>query len=665
MPSKPWVHPVYATVDYRDLDTLSVSFTSAKTHGAPALFGSGRMYFSAAQPTSINRLGHNTKQASPWRHIYRFSMLGFLLWSASAHAATLSGTVRSSQGVDIANADVYAVNAHLAAASTQSNDQGEYTFLNLPAGGYRVWALPPVDDVHISQFYPDADEFCDGRLISVAANTSASNIDFSLPTGTSLEGQVFNVDGDGVQNVRVRADALFGSISRHSTTDRDGYFRVNGLQKDDTWQLQAAISGTPVQWAGPSYSKDDADIFDPDDNSDVGAWTLLEGIGVLGTVHGPDGPVPDADVRIYAQSQLVQTTTDANGFFEATGLPPGEVTAWAHAPGLATTYFPNHDRPTDTIDATQEGVWVDGLDLMMPLEATVGIQLEGVAPRTSGVLSGVSVVLYNDTQSVGRSAQTDANGLASFGALHGGRYTAFIYGAQTGHPDDWARTETGAIWEINLEPEVDNPTYTVILPPAVTIAGTVTDDDGNPVPGVSVLVSPDDDQPGGQFYLGKTDTEGHFAVVGIPQGLWRLRTQTDPPCASDPGYVPVYWPDEVDPLMAESLQISVNLPITTINFIIPKDKDQDWMSDRWEQRYHLDPNKNDAMEDPDLDGLNNLTEYRLRTDPHTPEGEWVLEHRCGCSTTSPRLSPSWLILVFAGLRRRDGARLHKSVRQVY
>lgn len=54
----------------------------------------------------------------------------------------------------------------------------------------------------------------------------------------------------------------------------------------------------------------------------------------------------------------------------------------------------------------------------------------------------------------------------------------------------------------------------------------------------------------------------------------------------------------------------VNNPPDTNN-----DKDGDGMADDWEVAHGLDPNKNDAGEDPDHDDLTNLVEYRINSDP--------------------------------------------------
>jgi hypothetical protein len=594
-----------------------------------------------------------------------------LLFSiAVSWGGTISGTIRGEAGGGIADADVYAINSQLAAARVQSDTAGGYSFDGLPAGWYRVWVLPPEGNEHVSRHHPAAAEFCDGALVGLHADSAVTDIDLNLPLGVSIEGRILAQDGQGVIDVRIRADSPTGSVSRIAHSDADGRFRVTGLEPGSTWQLQAAVSGTPIQWMGPSYSKDEADLIDPSSEAVTPDWTLLEGVGISGHAYGPDGPVPDAKVRIYGSSQLVQATTDLDGLFEVTGLPPGDVTAWAAAPGLATTYFPDHDRPTETLSADTEGMWIDGLDLDLPAEATVSLQLEGAAPRTAGDLSGLSIVLYNDSQSVGRAAQTDAGGMAHFEALHGGTYTAFVYASAAGHPDDWIRQPSGAIWALTLEGEIDNGTHNLSLAEALTVEGHVMDEDGRPVTGVNIILTePDSTDTGqtheGQFFMGTSDAEGRFEVVGVPGGDWTVRAQTSPLCPSDPGYVAVFWPDAVDPVMAEVLEIEPSIHVNQIVFVLPRDDDHDMMGDRWERRYDLDLDRNDAAEDPDQDGLNNLTEYRWRTDPRTADGVWVTEQHCGCSSASQQTGALWMVLMLGALRRRGGAAPHRQARHAY
>ncbi|MBU0456502.1 MAG: chitobiase/beta-hexosaminidase C-terminal domain-containing protein, partial [Gammaproteobacteria bacterium] len=51
------------------------------------------------------------------------------------------------------------------------------------------------------------------------------------------------------------------------------------------------------------------------------------------------------------------------------------------------------------------------------------------------------------------------------------------------------------------------------------------------------------------------------------------------------------------------------------------DTDGDGMSDDWETGHNLNPNTNDSSLDPDEDGLTNLREYQVGTDPNNPDSD--------------------------------------------
>ena len=46
-----------------------------------------------------------------------------------------------------------------------------------------------------------------------------------------------------------------------------------------------------------------------------------------------------------------------------------------------------------------------------------------------------------------------------------------------------------------------------------------------------------------------------------------------------------------------------------------RDRDHDKLPDKWEKKFHLSTHKKNAKGDPDRDGLNNLGEFRSRTNP--------------------------------------------------
>lgn len=75
---------------------------------------------------------------------------------------------------------------------------------------------------------------------------------------------------------------------------------------------------------------------------------------------------------------------------------------------------------------------------------------------------------------------------------------------------------------------------------------------------------------------------------------------------------------EEDAPMSKSLVLPlIVLPLiaTATSGAVTRDRDRDGLPDRWERRHHLSTAKKSAGKDPDRDGLRNLREYRLRTNP--------------------------------------------------
>ncbi|MFX1251048.1 MAG: SBBP repeat-containing protein, partial [Promethearchaeota archaeon] len=68
-----------------------------------------------------------------------------------------------------------------------------------------------------------------------------------------------------------------------------------------------------------------------------------------------------------------------------------------------------------------------------------------------------------------------------------------------------------------------------------------------------------------------------------------------------------------------------NLRKSTVIFMILKDSDLDGMPDAWETSNALNLTLDDASKDPDADGLTNLEEYKVKTDPHNSDtdADWM------------------------------------------
>ncbi len=475
-------------------------------------------------------------------------------------------------------------------------------------------------------------------------------LDMELPEGGELSGQILDDRGLPVEGAEVSCegvDSRVAGLRRSAWTDASGRYAVRGLDGGaggSAYSVKVAAPGWPDQLLGGVYDPAEAALYDlgPGIETEAAPYGLLPGITISGAISGPGGPLAEAAVHGYATGQVVDTYTEEDGSYFISGLPPGDVLVWAGAEGHGLTYYPDADRPEVYLDAPEEGQALEGIDLSLPAEAV----LRGRVQDEAQDLSGVTVLAYNDTYTVGLGAQAEADGRFEILGLRGGRYYLYLYAEDEGFLNGFVLDAGGEPLPFEVPEEGRSEEYLIRLEPAAVIEGSVVDDGGAPIYGAYIYAFSADIE--GAAEAAVTDRDGRYRLDGLAGGDWWLEIFYTPYCEGDGGFVPLYWPGSVNPGLADTIGLRAGETYEGLDFELPVDSDVDGMADAWEREYGLDVGRDDSQEDPDGDGFVNIDEYYLGTDPTADTSG---ERGCGgggCGAGGQSL----LLLPLAGLLRR-------------
>ena len=306
-----------------------------------------------------------------------------------------------------------------------------------------------------------------------------------------VTGTVTDVADGPLDGVPVTLVDRNGTVVATTTTAGGGLYSFPGFFATGGYTVEAAVPAGKIAVDG---NRKPADLTVADAIVDFSVRDLVP-VAVSGRVTDADGaPVSGVSVTIDG----VTTTTDSNGDYIFDTVPVGTHTATITTPdGYTLTTSP----PPFTVPVDSEAP-ITGVDFVV----TANPSLTGMVTAAGSGVPGVTITAVGPSGTV--STVTGADGGYTFPLLPAGDYEITMT-TPDGHlvVGAAARTETvAAIDVVNVD---------FALARTGSIEGAVRNDDGTPVPGVTVTI----DGPDTPIEL-TTGSAGDYSTGSLPPGVY-------------------------------------------------------------------------------------------------------------------------------------------------
>ncbi len=365
---------------------------------------------------------------------------------------------------------------------------------------------------------------------------SISGLVVDAGTGTPLGGICVNIEnGPGTQ------------------TQPDGTYSITGLSAGDYKVQYQDCNPTPQyldQWYLGRADSGSADLVSVVAGVDtpLSDVQLVMGISVAGTVTDGSGtPIGGLQVNVNpvnsGQSTGIQTQPD--GTYRTNPLPPGDYKVQfgdSNTPTYAHEFW--NGKPSwntgDTLTlASGDAPTHGGIDAQLPAAATIQGTVTGAGGAPIGGVCVSANVPNNGGWDWAAGANTQPDGTYTLTQLPPGSFAIQFHDCNQNSPyiDQWYDNQGSfdqatqiALTEGQIRTGVDAQ-----LASGISVAGTVTDTNGDPIQGINVNVNPTNSGPSG---YAQTDSSGHYATSAVPPGDYHVQFSANGP---NPAYATQYW----------------------------------------------------------------------------------------------------------------------------
>jgi hypothetical protein len=425
---------------------------------------------------------------------------------ASYTVGTITGTVTSdSNGQPISSiwveAQTYDTGEYCSGNST--NSDGFYCISHLATGTYKVVAYGS-DAQYAAEFYNNQVSSDKAMPVNVSVGQLIGNINFSLGPGASISGVVKNPDEVGQVNIKVNCGANNGygtNTQTEANGEANGFYECDGLPVGYNYSVVAY----PPSDSNYMITGITVDVCQPGEYRGNDIILGEGGLKISGEVTDKATGAALASIQVtYWNNDLgiwTDVYTDANGIYELTNLPPGDVQIGVE---------PN---PYYAWMRTEFELMVDinNIDFALPAGAILcGKVLDD---KTAQPIAGVYIDYDSNRYNAERDTVTDVDGTFCLTQLPPG------IAEVKAEPD----VDTGYAWNLPWGNnfvclnEGENRTQRIIaLMKGALVSGYVKDANGSAISGVGYDYKGKNCNGGGE-----TDANG-FYQIRLPTGTYNI-----------------------------------------------------------------------------------------------------------------------------------------------
>lgn len=486
--------------------------------------------------------------------------------------ASIQGVVTSDAGTPLDNVYIYAYdNNGVWLDYTVTGVGGTYSFTGLPAGVVKFLIDPnPYNSVHgtkyVYGYYDNKSVISLADPIFIALGSNTKNL--KLNQTASISGKVTGLDGVtglpvGLPNILVEVYDLYNNWVDNVYTIADGTYKVSNYIRPGSYKIKFNPNWYNSNYVGSgtgylaTYYNNKSD-FASAETVLVGAAQDITGkdiqLPAAGKISGiitdaSGTPMPYVSVYLYDinygnvndlnnnANYLAATTTDGAGNYSISGLPTGIYKvkfdpSWhnsVYGKAFMSRWYNNQpDFLTVNPVIVTNGTTTTGINSQMVAGTISGKVTNIIGTATSGTaLSGINVLLYNQTQVLVKSSTTLADGTYSIKDLPSGKYKVLFNPPSNLYPnllDEYY----GAVSSIDKAQFITidqyNPSNTADaqLKASSTISGTVTSHfDSTPLSSIGVWLY---DATTGVFQSSTmTDTSGKYSFSKLWPGKYKIQ----------------------------------------------------------------------------------------------------------------------------------------------